>query len=47
VGKINAVTTADACRAATRLFRATPTLATMGPADRVPALADIVEKLAA
>jgi predicted Zn-dependent peptidase len=47
VGKLNAVTTADVCRAAARLFRATPTLAVMGPADRVPALADIVETLAA
>jgi predicted Zn-dependent peptidase len=47
VRKINAVTTADVCRAATRLFRATPTLAVMGPAERVPALADIADKLAA
>ena len=28
-------------------FRATPTLAVMGPAERVPALADIADKLAA
>ena len=34
-------------RAAARLFRATPTLAAMGPAERVPALADIADKLAA
>jgi predicted Zn-dependent peptidase len=47
VTKINAVTTADVCRAASRLFRGTPTLATMGPAERVPALAEIAEKLAA
>jgi predicted Zn-dependent peptidase len=47
VAKINAVTTADVCRAASRLFRGTPTLATMGPAERVPALAEIAEKLAA
>jgi predicted Zn-dependent peptidase len=47
VGKINAVTTDDVCRAATRLFRGAPTLAAMGPAERVPRLADIVEKLAA
>ena len=47
VRKINAVTTADVCRAAARLFRATPTLAAMGPAERVPALAEIAEKLAA
>jgi predicted Zn-dependent peptidase len=47
VAKINAVTTADVCRAAARLFRARPTLAVLGPAERVPPLADIVEKLAA
>jgi len=45
--KLNAVTTADVCRAATRLFRGAPTLATMGPAQRVPALAEISERLAA
>ena len=39
--------TADVCRAAARLFRARPTLAVLGPAERVPPLADIVEKLAA
>jgi predicted Zn-dependent peptidase len=47
VAKINAVTTSDVCRAAARLFRGAPTLATMGPAERVPALGKIVEKLAA
>ena len=47
VGKLNAVTTADVQRAAARLFRGKPTLATMGPAERVPGLGDIVEKLAA
>jgi predicted Zn-dependent peptidase len=47
VSKINAVTTEAVCRAATRLFRATPTLAVMGPAGRVPALAVIADKLAA
>ena len=47
VAKLNAVTVGDVCRAAARLFRARPTLATMGPADRVPRLADIAEKLAA
>jgi hypothetical protein len=41
------VTTADVCRAAARLFRGAPTLATVGPADRVPTLGTIVEKLAA
>ena len=47
VAKINAVTTSDVCRAAVRLFRGAPTLATMGPAERVPTLGKIVEKLAA
>jgi predicted Zn-dependent peptidase len=47
VAKLNAVTTEDVRRAAARLFRGAPTLATMGPAERVPVLADIVEKLAA
>jgi predicted Zn-dependent peptidase len=47
VGKINAVTPADIQRAAARHFRARPTLAAMGPADRVPRLADIAETLAA
>jgi len=47
VGKINAVTTDDVCRAATRLFRGAPTLAVMGPAERVPKLANIAETLAA
>jgi predicted Zn-dependent peptidase len=47
VAKINAVTTADVCRAATRLFRGVPTLATMGPAERVPALGEIAVRLAA
>jgi predicted Zn-dependent peptidase len=47
VAKINAVTTDDVCRAATRLFRGAPTLATMGPAERVPGLGKIMEKLAA
>ena len=47
VAKINAVTTDDVCRAAARLFRGPPTLATMGPAERVPALGMIAERLAA
>jgi predicted Zn-dependent peptidase len=47
VAKLNAVTTADVCRAAARLFRGTPTLATMGPAERVPALGEIADRLAA
>ena len=47
VAKINAVTTADVCHAAARIFRAAPTLATLGPVDRVPGLAEVVERLAA
>ncbi len=47
VAKIAAVTTDDIARAATRLFRARPTLATMGPASRVPSLPAIAEQLAA
>jgi predicted Zn-dependent peptidase len=47
VAKLNAVSTADVCRAAARLFRGTPTLATMGPAERVPALGEIADRLAA
>ena len=47
VGKLNAVTTQDVQRAAARQFRAKPTLAVLGPAARVPKLADIAEKLAA
>ncbi len=47
VAKIEAVTLADIERAARRIFRAPPTLAAMGPADRVPSLADIADRLAA
>ena len=47
VAKINAVTTEDIIRAASNLFRAAPTLATMGPAKRVPGLAAIAGTLAA
>ena len=47
VAKLNAVTTADVSRAAARLFRGAPTLATMGPADRVPELGEIADRLAA
>ena len=46
VVKINAVTTEDIQRAATRHFRATPTLATMGPAEKVPTLKEIASALA-
>ena len=47
IAKITAVTTADIQRAASRHFRATPTLATMGPAAHVPALGTIADMLAA
>jgi predicted Zn-dependent peptidase len=47
VAKLNAVTLADVQRAAARHFRATPTLATLGPVDRVAALSKIAETLAA
>jgi predicted Zn-dependent peptidase len=46
VARINAVTTHDIQLAAARVFRAGPTLATMGPADRVPALPAIAGQLA-
>jgi len=41
------VTVDSVRRAAVRLFRAAPTLAVMGPADKVPQLPAIVDKLAA
>ena len=47
VAKIDAVTVADVRRAAARIFRGRPTLAAMGPAERVPGLPAIVERLAA
>ena len=47
VSRINAGGLDDSRRAAARLFRATPTLATLGPAARIPALGAIVERLAA
>jgi predicted Zn-dependent peptidase len=47
VAKIEAVTVADVQRAATQIFRAAPTLAAMGPADQVPGLAAIIDRLAA
>ena len=47
VAKINAVTTEHIIRAASNLFRAAPTLATMGPAKRVPGLSAIAGTLAA
>ena len=47
VAKLNAVTVDDVRRAAIRVFRGTPTLAAMGPAENVPHLPAIAEKLAA
>lgn len=47
VARIEAVTVADVERAAARLFRGRPTLAAMGPAENVPGLPAIAEKLAA
>ncbi|HBK07828.1 MAG TPA: peptidase M16 [Acetobacteraceae bacterium] len=46
LAKINAVTEADIKRAAARHFRAKPTLATVGPSERVPTLAEIAGILA-
>ena len=47
VVKLNAVTIADIQRAAARQFREKPTLAALGPADRVPGLPGIADRLAA
>ena len=47
IARIEAITTDDVQRVAGRIFRGRPTLAAMGPADSVPALADIAERLAA
>lgn len=47
VAKIDAVTEADTIAAAHRLFQGAPTLATIGPIDRMPSLASIRERLAA
>jgi predicted Zn-dependent peptidase len=47
VAKLNAVTPDSVRRAAIRVFRAAPTLAAMGPADKVPHLPAIIDKLAA
>ena len=47
VAKIDAVTVEDVRRAAARVFRGKPTLAAMGPAEQVPGLPQIVERLAA
>ena len=47
VARIEAVTIADIGRAAVRLFRAAPTLASIGPAGHVPGLPSIAGRLAA
>ena len=47
VAKIDAVTIADVRAAAARIFSGRPTLAAMGPADQVPTLAAIADRLAA
>jgi predicted Zn-dependent peptidase len=47
IAKIDRVTVEDVRRVATRIFRGKPTLAAMGPAERVPGLPQIVERLAA
>ncbi len=47
VAKLASVTEADIARAAGRLFRAAPTLAALGPAERVPGLPAIIDRLAA
>jgi len=47
VAKLAAVGVADVQRAAARIFRGRPTLAVMGPAEKVPSLAAIVDRLAA
>ena len=47
VAKLTAVGIADVERTATRIFRGPPTLAALGPADHVPALPAIIDRLAA
>jgi len=47
VGKLNAVTLDDIRRAASRIFRGKPTLASLGPAALVPGLPVIADRLAA
>jgi predicted Zn-dependent peptidase len=47
LAKLESVTVEDVRRAAARLFRATPTLAALGPTERVPGLPHITDKLAA
>ena len=47
VAKLTAVTLDDISRCANRIFNGTPTLATVGPADHVPSLPAITDRLAA
>jgi predicted Zn-dependent peptidase len=47
VARLNAVGIDDISRAATRIFRGRPTLASLGPAGGVPALPTIIDRLAA
>jgi predicted Zn-dependent peptidase len=47
IARIEAVSEADILRVAARLFRGTPTLATLGPVGAMPRLPEIAEKLAA
>ncbi|GAN60745.1 peptidase M16 [Acetobacter cibinongensis] len=47
VARVEAVTQADICRVAARIFRQQPTLAALGPISHVPSLSDITEKLVA
>ncbi len=47
LARIDAVQLSDLRRTAARLFRGRPTLAALGPADRVPGLPQIAERLAA
>ncbi|MGI4795086.1 MAG: M16 family metallopeptidase, partial [Janthinobacterium lividum] len=47
VDKLSAVTLDDIGRCAVRIFGGVPTLATVGPADHVPSLSSIVDRLAA
>ena len=47
VAKLTAVTVDDVQRAARRIFRAAPTLAAMGPAENIPSLPSIIDRLAA
>ncbi|MBS0643269.1 MAG: insulinase family protein [Proteobacteria bacterium] len=47
IAKIEAVTIADVQRAAARQFRGAPTLAALGPIDRLPGIASVTDALAA